>query len=397
MENTINSYKKTIEDLKLDNFEKDERNKKMRAEYEKLTSKIDDYEMSEFSKSEQEVSVSETVEQLKRQCNDFANQIEVTQEEIQSRDSDIVRLSSVVKEVTTENKKLKEREEYVLELSRRQDQIKLETSIATKDKDVEIAELQSKIKTQEDHINNLLNQYASQVGSSEVMNKIITLEEENKSLTLQLYESQRAMQDSKGSMRPEDLIEASTTIEKQAKKIKQLKKLNSDLNESVGNKTSMVADLQNKLSSIQDELSASSSKPMVSTKVQTRKSKDTASAKFKKENTELKSTIQELEQINTELSQDMTQLAKRIDSNEAISKNIAEQTALVSRLNARISTLKNREEQALTAAAKAEEQADVIKQQLDEERDMWSEERASIERASQMRISTPVQTEGPGI
>ena len=64
------------------------------------------------------------------------------------------------------------------------------------------------------------------MGSSEVMNKIVTLEEENKSLTLQLYESQRALQDSKGSMRPEDLIEASTTIEKQAKKIRQLKKLN---------------------------------------------------------------------------------------------------------------------------------------------------------------------------
>ena len=395
MENTINSYKKTIEDLKLDNFEKDERNKKMKAEYDRLTSKIDDYEMSEFSEREQEINVSQTVEHLKQQCNEFANQIEVTEREIESRDSDIVRLSTVVQDVTTENKKLKEREDYVLELSRRQDQIKLEASVATKDKDVEIAELQSKIKTQEDHINNLLNQYASQVGSSEVLNKIVTLEEENKSLTLQLYESQRALQDSKGSMRPEDLIEASTTIEKQAKKIKQLKKLNNQLNESVGNKTSMVSELQSKLLSINEELSASASKPMVTTKTQTRKSKDAGATKFKKENNELKSTIQELEQINTELSQDMTQLAKRIDSNEAISKNIAEQTALVSRLNARISTLKNREEQALSAAAKAEEQADVIKQQLDEERDLWSEERASIERASQMRISTPVQTEAP--
>lgn len=171
---------------------------------------------------------------------------------------------------------------------------------------------------------------------------------------------------------------------------------------AITNKNRELIELQNQLLDIQksrsnDSLTRATPEDELSQLSNSLRNEQLKSQRLERENQDLKSILNSLEQSNKDLHQELSGILSKIDGTESYSQNLAAQTQLVSRLNARLTSLKTREEQALQQLAKAEEAINALKRQLEEERKSWNLEKSSILKASKkiktVRLNQETQTE----
>ncbi|CAG9335352.1 unnamed protein product [Blepharisma stoltei] len=382
-EKSLESAYQTIEELKTNNFDKEQLSQSLKNELDMLNEKF-----HRTLKGSEVLEMSDTIAQLQKDLENDKKEAETNIQKIND-------LTNKLRKVEEEAHKLKQREQYVLELSERQSSIREDNEKVIREKEQVITELRTKVSTQAEHIEALLGKF-SQSSYHDVLSKVLQLEEENKNLSRQLAESQR----SSVTFKQEDL-EGSPDGEVSVKKIQDLESENTrlyeelkisrdhyrDLENSIANKNKELIELQNQLIEIQksrsqESLTRASPDEELSQLSNSLRTEQMKSQQLERENADLKHIVSSLEQSNKELHQDLSGILTKIDGTESYTQNLAAQTQLVSRLNARITALKNREEQALQQLVRAEEAINKLKQQFEEERQAWNTEKDSILKAS---------------
>ena len=388
-EESLKSANSTIEELKQVNYDKEK-------QVSDLKRKVDSLEMSGS------YDMEATIENMQQEIQSYKQEAESNIKRIQE-------LADKLKKADEDVNKLKKRENYVLELSNRHESIRQEHDKVLKEKDQVITELRTKVSTQSEHIESLLGKF-SQASYHEVLSKVLQLEEENKNLFKQLAESQQSSNTFKQSELDSDSDEKVQRIQnleaenlKLSESLKESKVHWQELEESLAKKNKELIEMQNRIIEVQKahaeaeamvKAAPSPEEEIQQLRNSLHEEKHKVS-ELDREKSELGKLVESLENANKELHSEMAGILQKIDSSENFTQNIQAQTQLVTRLNARISNLKSREEEALTAAAKAEEITKRLKTQLEEERKNWEVEKESLSRAASQSLkqSSSSQTE----
>ena len=258
-----------------------------------------------------------------------------------------------------ENFKLREREEYVLELSKRQAKVREDHERLLKDKDFIISELKGKVSMQTEHLESLASKL-SQSNYPEILNKLSTLEEENKALSKRLAESQ----DSSLTFKQEDLDDngklgllesengrLQTSLKELTDRSQQAEKdlfvknreiiaLQNEIIEQKRYRSEMI--LKAAPSPQEDLARLASSLRQEQGKVQ----------ELESLNSDLKEKVKALESGNEELSSGFQSLFESLESGRFGADS---QNKLVQKINLKLRILKDKEEEAFKVAALAEE------------------------------------------
>lgn len=357
-EQTLKHTQKSVEELKMTIYDKDQIITHLETEMEELRNLANRSETEDFEKHELQVKSSSQLEELKAA-------LQLMEASLSAKSSAFDSLKAALDKSENEVKTLREKEQYVLELSARQSKLQQDHERLARDKDRIIAELTAKVSTQTDHIQSLLSQF-SQPRDSEVVTRVLKLEEENRHLQMQLAESRGSSR----SMKEEDLRVPSRKVqgleEENARLSKSIKesqlefsRVRKEMEESLAGKNRELIDMQQRLLELRNQVAG----------MQTQGKSQEALA-ISEENTRLKQSLQELASENEIL-------AKRIDRDSPAGDPVI-QTQLISRLNARVTSLKAREERALEALSKAEEALRLKEELMSSERSQWLQERQSI-------------------
>lgn len=382
-EQTLKHTHKSIEELKMTIYEKDQIIQHLESEMEDLRNLANRSETDDFEKRESEVKTSDQLEEMKTALKQMENSLNLKNSAFES-------LKAALDKSENEVKTLREKEEYVLELSTRQSKLQQDHERMIRDKDRIISELTAKVSTQTDHIQSILSQF-SQQRDSEVVTRVLKLEEENRQLQLQLAESRGSSR----SMNEEDLRVPSRKLhgleEENARLSRSIKesqlefsKIRKEMEESLAGKNRELIDMQQRLMDLRSQVAG----------MQTQ-GKSQEAAALSEENMRLRQTLQSFEQKNGELASENEILAKRIDRDSPAGDQVV-QTQLISRLNARVTSLKAREERALEALSKAEEALKLKEELMNSERSQWLQERQSLvssTKSPQKGENAVVQTE----
>lgn len=377
---SIQLQQQTIEELKQTNYQKEKEIERIQKELDSVVEKMQKSEPTSYTRCEELSYKGFDTDRLRRE-------LESSHSEIDSLRNKVLTLSEELKKSNGEVAKLRQREEYVLELSNRQSSSRNEYENTIRERDRIIAELKGKIQTQAEHIENLLGQF-SQMNTTELLQRMLKLEEENKMLQSQMTYYRQTP--SSGSLKQEELIGLSFSNPKKLQELENLsqsfKLKKQKLKETIDQKSKEIQDMQAKMYDLQLAAQRSSD---LSSQIDSEKSREieklTSSLRseseksrhLEQENSELKSIVESLEKANKDLTRDMTTIAQKLDSGDAVAQSMATQTQLVSRLNARISSLKVREEKALSVAAETEQRLEQMRQQYEEERRKWGKEKRS--------------------
>jgi chromosome segregation ATPase len=370
-ERSLALAQKTAEELKTQNYDQLKEIEKLRQELDNALHA--DTPTASFGPSFED---SERLKQLH----------ESSKREVETLRKGTEELTQALSKASEELKRLKAREQYVMELSGRQEVSTKHHELLSREKDQIITELKAKVTTQAEHITSLLGQF-TQASTSELMSRMIRLEEENRELMAQMPRSRGGT--SAGSLRAEELGSLSSAMEAQVHRIHELEAENRELSDSIAkiehqskaklerslaDKNSALEQMEQKLLEVKRlltlqtggaDLELARELAELSTSLNTQQQR---AARLEQENAGLKETVSQLELQNSSLSREFSSLAQKVDTGDLSSQQIATQTQIVSRLNARVSSLKAREEQALTAAALAEEHVLKLQAQLDDER-----------------------------
>ena len=372
-EQSLKHTQKTVEELKMTIYDKDQVIRQLETEMEDLRNLANRSETDAFEKEEMEVKATAQLEELRTALHHMETSLS-------SKTSALEQLKTALEKSELEAKTLREKEQYVLELSARQTKVQHEHERLMRDKDRIISELTAKVSTQTDHIQSLISQF-SQQRDSEVISKVLKLEEENRHLQMQLAESRgssRSMkeEDLRGpSRKVHDLEEENARLSKSIKESNlEFSRIRKEMEESLAGKNRELIDMQQRLLEMRNQLT--SIQPPHETLA------------LSEENHRLKQSLHAYEQKHAELLSENELLAKRLDRDSPGGDQVT-QTQLISRLNARVTSLKAREDRALEALAKAEEALRLKEELLNSERSQWMQERDSL-RSS---VKSPVRGE----
>jgi len=382
-EHTLQHTQKSVEELKMTIYDKDQIITHLESEMEDLRNLANRSETEDFEKHELQVKSTSQLEELK-------TALQQVEARLSAKTSTFDSLKAALDKSEAEVKTLREKEQYVLELSARQTKLQQDHERLARDKDRIISELTAKVSTQTDHIQSLLSQF-SQQRDSEVVTRVLKLEEENRHLQMQLAESRGSSR----SMKEEDLRVPSRKVqgleEENARLSKSIKesqvefsRVRKEMEESLAGKNRELIEMQQRLLELRSQVAG----------MQTQgKSQETLA--LSEENTRLKQSLQGYEQKNAELASENEILAQRIDRDSPAGDQVF-QTQIISRLNARVTSLKAREERALEALSKAEEALRLKEELMNSERSQWLQERQSIMSSTKSPVkgeNAVVQTE----
>lgn len=342
-EKSLQEYQKKIEDLKMANFEKDQALSGFKGK---------SFTQLNISSEEQTAAKSDQLKNYEH----------------------IKNLTETLQKYEQENIKLREREEYVLEMSNRHNKIKEDHDKTLKDKDTQITSLKAKVQTQSEHIESLALKL-SQINYSDILTKMSTLEEENKCLSKKLAESQLSSQ----SMRKEDLYELSThrvheletENERLASSLKETTDKAYQLENLVSQKNREIISLQNDIidhKKFKSEIvikAAPSPEEELARLSSSLKEEQNKALKIEEENNNLKMIVKNLEASNKVLNNEISTLFDKIDTPEAV--RYSSENQLITKINAKINVLKTKEQEALKAASLAEEGLRVLQADMSAE------------------------------
>jgi chromosome segregation ATPase len=300
-------------------------------------SSLENFENQEKNLKNLQKTISEHIETIQ----DLKNQIEILKESdnlVSDLKKQVQSLSESLKKVQDENKKLKNREDGILSLTSRQESTKSTQEKILKEKDQMIVDLLSKVSSQSSYIESLISKFPNK-SYQEILSTVLRLEEENRQLCGQLAEN--------SGKYPSDFTNIFQNKEQ--------------LGYELSLKNKEIIELQNQIISLQKK-SSSQDNDLVLTREQEK------SCRLEIENDSLKKLISTLEQANKDLQNDINQIvcSGQGVGSETFTQNLAAQTQLVSRLNSRLLSLKDREEAALKQLAESEETIKQLKKLLEE-------------------------------
>lgn len=341
-EKSLQSAQKIIEDLKTDSFEKDQtisslRNKGL------VPNKIN-----------QEDSA-------------------VLKNELKKNFDHIKQLNENLSKYEQENLKLREREEYVLELSNRHNRIREDHEKTIKEKDLIITELQSKVSTQTEHIESLIVKLSS-LNYSEILTKVSKLEEENKNLSKLLADSHRSSDtfkkeelDDFGTQKIQDLeaenLKLSLNLREVIDQTNQLENLVSSKNKEIISLQNELID-QKKIKSEAIIKAAPSPQEEISKISASLQEEQIKALRLEDENKKLFNEVKSLEYSNKQLSSEISFILDNADSSDLASSN----NHLLIKIANKIKNLQTKEQDALKAAAIAEEGIKALQNELYQEK-----------------------------
>ncbi|OMJ74383.1 hypothetical protein SteCoe_26710 [Stentor coeruleus] len=244
---------------------------------------------------------------------------------------------AMIKKLMEDGQRIRKREEGILNLQTKQEMVKSQQEKVLKEKDQIISELQNKVSSQSSYIEALINKFPNS-SYQEILTKVLSLEAENKLLCTQLAEL--------GKDVPSDFSNVFQT--------------NEQMGFELSLKNREIIDLQNHVMSLQKRENTDESSKRIQEDIENSK-------KLSQQLEEAQFLIKNLEQSNKDLQ---LQLASALQgpNSESFVQNIAAQTQLVSRLNARILNLKEREEVALKKLSECEEANKELKKFMDTDR-----------------------------
>ena len=271
----------------------------------------------------------------------------------------INQLTQNLQKLEQENSKLREREEYVLELSKRQAKIREDHERLLKDKDFIISELKGKVSMQTEHIESLASKL-SQSNYPEILNKLSTLEEENKILSKRLADSQN----SSLTFKQEDLDDngklsvLETENERLQTSLKEFTDRSQQLEKELFVKNREIIALQNEI--IEHKRYKSEMILKAAPSPQEDLARLTSSLRQEQGKvqelegfySDLKNKVKILELNNEELSSGFQSLCENLESGRF---EVNSQNKLVQKINLKLKILKEKEDEAFKAAALAEE------------------------------------------
>ena len=277
-------------------------------------------------------------------------------------------LSETVQHLEQENAKLREREEYVLELSSRQSKHREDQDRAAQQKDSTISELRSQVQRQSDHIETLVSKL-SELNYSNLLSKLSNLEEENKVLSKRLAESQN----SSITFKQEDLDdngrlnELETENERLMSSVKEYSERSQRLEEQVSEKNREIIAMQNEIidhKRYRSEMilkAAPSPQEDLAKLASSLRQEQARLQVLQEENDLLKKKVFKMEANNEQLSFEISSLYENIENGQFDQES---QNKLISKINSKLKNLKAKEEEALKAAALAEEGLKVLQFEL---------------------------------
>jgi hypothetical protein len=334
-EKSLQNTQKLVEDLKTSNFEKDQ-----------------------------------TIVSLKNK--NFGNLVQedssLLKSELLKNFEHVKILSETIQCLEQENQKLKEREEYVLELSNRQIRLRDDHEREVKEKDLVITDLRGKVHMQSEHIETLVSKL-SQMNYSEILSKLSSLEEENKALSKRLAESNN----SSLTFKKEDLDDGAKAAELEIENEKLLQSLKEytdrslKLEEQVSLRNREIINLQNEIidhKRFKSEMilkAAPSPQEDLTRLASSLRQEQSKIQVLEEENNRLREKIVKIETNNDNLSLEITSLYENLESGNF---DLASQNKLIKKINSKLRTLKEKEEEALKAASLAEEGLKVLQSEL---------------------------------
>ena len=277
-------------------------------------------------------------------------------------------LSETIQHLEQENQKLKEREEYVLELSSRQSKHREDQDRALQQKDSTISDLRSHIQKQTDHIETLVSKL-SELNYSNLLSKLTNLEEENKVLSKRLAESQN----SSITFKQEDLDdngrlnELEVENERLTSSVKEYSERSQRLEELVSEKNREIIAMQNEIiehKRYKSEMilkAAPSPQEDLAKLASSLRQEQAKLQVLQEENELLKKKVFKMEANNEQLSFEISSLYENIENGQFEQES---QNKLIAKINAKLRNLKAKEEEALKAAALAEEGLKVLQFEL---------------------------------
>lgn len=285
----------------------------------------------------------------------------------------VKRLSETLEKYELENAKLREREEYVLELSNRHSKIKEDHEKIIKDKELMITELKAKITVQSEHMESLMLK-VSQMNYSDILNKVSRLEEENKNLSKMLADSHR----SSDTFKQEDLDDEGGKIQtlegennRLLSSLKEVTEQSARLEGLISQKNKEIINLQNELiehKRIKSEIllkAAPSPAEDLNKLAMSLREEQQKALQLEEEKTRLSTQVKTLENTNRLLNSDISSLFDNLENNDSSSSS--SQNQLISKIGKKIQKLKEKEQEALKAAAIAEEGIKVLQCELSQE------------------------------
>ena len=342
-EKSLQSTQKTIEDLKTSGFEKDQTISLLKSKGGVVSPVISHEDPA------------------------------VLKNELLKNFDHIKQLNETLLKYDQENKKLREREEYVLELSNRHSKIREDHEKSLKEKELLIIELKSKMNTQSEHIESLILKL-SQMNYSEIIHKVSKLEEENKNLSRLLADSNR----SSDTFKQEDLEEEEQKLQvleaensKLAASLREVSEQSTRLEALVSQKNKEIISLQNEIidhkkGKAETLLKAAPSPAEEITKLSSSLREEQIKAmRLAEEKARLESVVKTLEDSNHLLNSDISMLFDNLEGSEASGASI--QNQLISKISNKIQNLRKNEHEALKAAAIAEEGLRILQSELAQE------------------------------
>ena len=307
-----------------------EQEEKIAELHSKLVKTKTELESSENSKNSLEKSLKASQESLKA--------LKSQQESLKiSESSTNQKENSQIKKLQEEVQRLKNREEGILSLSSKQLNSKESQEKILKEKDQLISDLLNKVSFQSNYIESLSQKFLN-TSHSEILSTVLRLEQENKLLCAQIAES----------------------IGKSPSEFVKVYQNNENMAHELDLKNREIIELQNRIISLQQ-------KPGFEENDKIAANEREKVFKLEFENEKLKELITGLEQSNKDLQNELGTALKGINA-EAFTQNIASQTQLVSRLNARVMNLKERDEAALKKLEESEETIKELKKLIDDEK-----------------------------
>lgn len=257
-----------------------------------------------------------------------------------------------------ENSKLREREEYVLELSKRQGKIREDHEKLLREKDFIISDLKGKVSMQTEHIESLASKL-SQSNYPEILNKLSNLEEENRMLSKRLAESQN----SSLTFKQEDLDDnklgvLETENEKLQASLKEFTDRSQLLEKELFVKNREIISLQNEIieyKKFKSEMilkAAPSPDEDLARLASSLRQEQNKVQDLENLNGDLKNKLKKLETNNEELYNGFQCLCESLESGKF---DIDSQNKLVQKINLKLKVLKDKEEDAIRTANLAEE------------------------------------------
>ena len=340
-EKTLHSTQKTIEDLKTASFEKDQ-----------------------------------MIQSLKNKGNIVSNIPQedsvILKNELIKNFDHIKQLSETIQKYEVEITKLKNREEYVLELSNRNTKFREDHEKIVKNKDLMINELKAKVSTQSEHIDSLILKLSS-MNYNEIVLKVSKLEEENKNLSKLLADSHRSSE----TFKKEDLddLESQKLLELENEKLsislKNITDRTTQLEGLLSSKNKEIISLQNELidfKKLKNEAAlkaAPSPHEDIARLSNSLQEEQLKALKLEDENQKLKNMIKSLENSHKQINFEISSLFDHIESPNPIFSNT--QNQLLAKISEKIQNLKIKEQQAIKAANSAEQEIKSLQFELFQE------------------------------